>query len=88
MGFELGKEVEKDVFFPSCHERGTKKYFLFPMRNRTSDLRIPRSDASHNTIDITNPSSMLSGRASRRGIRRSEVRFLMGPQNFLFVPRL
>ena len=29
----------------SCHERGTKKKILSPMRNRTSDLRIPRSDA-------------------------------------------
>ena len=32
-------------YFSSCHERGTKKKFLDPMRNRTSDLRIPRSDA-------------------------------------------
>ena len=31
--------------FSSCHERGTKKKFWFPIRNRTSDLRIPRSDA-------------------------------------------
>ena len=29
----------------SCHERGTKKTFGVPMRNRTSDQRIPRSDA-------------------------------------------
>ena len=29
----------------SCHERGTKKKFWVPMRNRTSDLRIPRSNA-------------------------------------------
>ena len=29
----------------------------------------------------------LSGRASERGIRKSEVRFLMGTQNFFFVPR-
>ena len=28
-----------------------------------------------------------SGRALERGIRRSEVRFLMGTQNFFFVPR-
>ena len=31
--------------FSSCHERGTKKKFRVPIRNRTSDLRIPRSDA-------------------------------------------
>ena len=30
----------------------------------------------------------LSGRASERGIRRSEVRFLTGTQNSFFVPRL
>ena len=33
------------VNFSSCHERGTKKKFWVPMRKRTSDLRIPRSDA-------------------------------------------
>ena len=33
------------------------------------------------------PSLWLSGMASERGIRRSEVRFLMGTQNFFFVPR-
>ena len=31
--------------FSFCHERGTKKKFWVPMRNRTSDLRIPRFDA-------------------------------------------
>ena len=30
----------------------------------------------------------LSGKASERGIRRFEVRFLMGTQNFFLVPRL
>ena len=44
VSFELGKEIERDVM-SSCHERGTKKKFWVPMRNRTSDLRIPRSDA-------------------------------------------
>ena len=37
--FELGKEIVKD-FFSSCHERGPKQNIL----NRTSDLRITRSD--------------------------------------------
>ena len=36
--------LEKDVF-SSCHERGTKKKFWIPMRDRTSDLQIPHSDA-------------------------------------------
>ena len=31
--------------FSSSHERGTKKKFWVPMRNRTSNLRIPRSVA-------------------------------------------
>ena len=31
--------------FSSCHERETKRKFWVPMRNRTSDLHIPRSDA-------------------------------------------
>ena len=44
VSFELGKEIERDVF-SSCHERGAKKKSRVPMRNRTSELRIPRSDA-------------------------------------------
>ena len=39
------KRTDRDRYFSSCHERGTKKKFWVPMRNRTSDLRIPRSDA-------------------------------------------
>ena len=43
---DMWKQIlcEKD-FFSSCHERGTKKQFWVSMRNRTSDLRIPHSDA-------------------------------------------
>ena len=31
VSFEFGKEIEKNVFFSSCHECGTKKkiFFLF-----------------------------------------------------------
>ena len=39
--FELGKEIEKDIF-ASCHERGTKEKFWVPMTNRISDIQIPR----------------------------------------------
>ena len=39
------KELEKDVFFLSCHERGTKKKFWVTMRNQTSDLWILHSNA-------------------------------------------
>ena len=41
---EPGKDIEK-VVISSCHERGTKKTFRVPIRNRISDLRIPCSDA-------------------------------------------
>ena len=39
------KELEKDVFFLSCHECGTKKKFWVTMRNQTSDLWILHSNA-------------------------------------------
>ena len=42
VSFKLGKEIEKDIF-SSCRERKTKE--KVPMRNRTSDLRIPLSYA-------------------------------------------
>ena len=49
ISFELSKEIEKEVF-SSCHGgRGggwkrNKEKFWVPMRNRTSDLWIPRSN--------------------------------------------
>ena len=44
VSFELGKERER--CFSSCHEHGIKKKKIcVSTRNRTSDLRIPRSDA-------------------------------------------
>ena len=48
--------------------------------------------AGHVSYELRNrprsPQSLwLSGRASERGIRRSEVRFLMETQNFILVPR-
>ena len=42
VSFKLGKEIEKDIF-SSCRER--KKKEKVPMRNRTSELRIPLSNA-------------------------------------------
>ena len=44
---EICKNYEKlrERCFSSCYVRGTKKKFRVPMRNRTSHLRIPRSDA-------------------------------------------
>ena len=44
--FERKSGADKQrKMFSSCHERGTKKKFWVLMRNRTSDLRIPHSDA-------------------------------------------
>ena len=41
---ESGADKQRKMF-SSCHERGTKKKSWVLMRNRTSDLRIPHSDA-------------------------------------------
>ena len=38
ISFELGKEIEKDVF-SSCHERGTKS--LLAMEPQTFGFRVP-----------------------------------------------
>ena len=63
VSFELGREIEKDFFvLPRAWGKGK-------MRNRTSELPIPR-------------------RTSERGIRRSEIRFLMENQNFFLFPTL
>ena len=54
VSFELGKDIEKDVF-SSCRERGTKKKkkkFWVPIRSQTSDLRIRRSGARKFTISL------------------------------------
>ena len=54
LSFELGKEI-KERYFSSCHEHRTKKKIWVLMRNQTSDLWIPRSDAlplSHRVFHI------------------------------------
>ena len=45
ISFELGKEIEKDVLFVLSRAWDKGKKFRVPMWNRTSNLRIPRSDA-------------------------------------------
>ena len=97
ISFELGKEIKKDIF-SSYHERGTRKKFWVPLRNRASDLRIPRSDAlplSHRDSTVSEVYYVVhmthvlhTARISNIvvWILRFEVRFLMGTQN-LFVPR-
>ena len=42
--------------FLSCHEHGTEKKFWVPMRNRTSDLWIPLSDA----LSLSHRDSMMN----------------------------
>ena len=49
-------------------------------KEKVKDILRP-SDSS-----LTVQSPWLSGRATERGIRRSEVRFLMGSLDFFFVP--
>ena len=100
VNFELGEEIEKYVS-SSFHEgQFTNIYFFTELKiNHVSysickhaiDSADPRSmqDVSYMNFVIvllTIESLWLSGRASERGIRRSEVRFLKG--NFLFDPRI
>ena len=73
VSFELGKGIE-EKFFSSCHERGTKKKSWVLMRNRTSDLRIPGSDAL-----ATEPQRLHGERGESH-----ESRFV----NFLYSPPL
>ena len=44
-GDGLKQYSTRGTCFSSCHERETKEKFWVPMRNWTSDLRIPHSDA-------------------------------------------
>ena len=65
-----------------------RRFLWVPMMNRTSDLRIPCCDAPLRFAPHSCQVSLwLSGRASERWIRRSEVRFLLWTQSFFFVPR-
>ena len=45
VSFELGKEIEKDGFRLVTSVGQKKIFFRWYMRNRTSDLQIPRSAA-------------------------------------------
>ena len=81
---EWNRSVEKD-FCSSCHERGTEKKFRVPMRNRTSDLRIPRSDAL-----ITEPQRLHGEREVYYEVRMTRVLHIARISNVdsvLFVDR-
>ena len=96
---KLVKEIERDVFRPVTSVRQRKKseflwgiFTIYLQKMTLSTLSDPRSmqDACHSWTSqwnlLTVESLWLSGRASERGIRRSEVCSLMGTQIF-FVPR-
>ena len=55
VSFELGKEIEKDVFC-LVTSVGQRKNSESGMRNRTSNLRIPRLD----TLPLSHEDSMVS----------------------------
>ena len=75
VSFELGEELRK-MFFRLVTSVGQRKKFWVPMRNQTSDLWI-----------CTLMLYLYQWQSSGAQIQRSEVRFLMGTQNFFFVPR-
>ena len=81
------------IFKETSLDMVTRRKTSFSVSLSNSILTISLTSIyKHDAIDIADPSSMqaacqLSGRASERGIRRSEVWFLMGTQNFFFVPR-
>ena len=112
VSFELGKEIENDIFFD--FSRAWDKEKILSLSHACDKISLLSSKLiisliiiyKHYAIDIADPSSMqdacdmnfvtdsftveslwLSGRASERGIRRSEVRFLKRNLNFLSVPR-
>ena len=112
VSFELGKEIENDIFF--VFSRAWDKEKILSLSHACDKISLLSSKLiisliiiyKHYAIDIADPSSMqdacdmnfvtdsltveslwLSGRASERGIRRSEVRFLMRTLYFLSVPR-
>ena len=53
VGFELGKEIERDVF-SSCHERGTKKididYVISLHRNWIFSIQIKQGSPHRNFL--------------------------------------
>ena len=106
VSFELGKEIENDIFFVFSRAWDKEKilslshacdffielktYHLSYYYLQTLCYRYCWSwqYAGRVWYELRNRlAHSLSGRASERGIRRSEVRFLMRTQNFLSVPR-
>ena len=57
VSFELGKEIEKDVF-SSCHERGTRKKIFLHFLTELKTNHLFYSNYKHDAIDIADLSSM------------------------------
>ena len=64
-----------------------EKIDALPQNNSTNEFSFKLFSIVLGYIYIYYLFKQKSGRALERGIRRSEVRFLMGTQNFFFVPR-
>ena len=88
----------KNIFLYFFTKLNTYHLSHFIYKHGAIDIADPSSiqDASHmnfvvdfiGTVEsLTVESPWLSSRATKRGIWRSEIRFLMGTQNFSFIPR-
>ena len=88
----------KNIFFYFFTKLNTYHLSYYIHKYGAIDIADPSSiqDACHmnfvvdfiGTVEsLTVESPWLSSRATKRGIWRSEIRFLMGTQNFSFVPR-
>ena len=80
-----GSEIHtRHILLVLFREYAANEIQVFKYLNCFSPLNLTTSSSPQRffTRDVT---SYLY--ASERGIRRSEIRFLMGTQNFLFVPR-
>ena len=94
VSFELGHErgTRKKIFLYFLTELKTNHLSYSNYKHDAINIADPssRQNASYMNFVMTSltiESLWVSGRASERGIRQSEVQFLMGTQNFLLVPR-
>lgn len=78
----------RKMFFSPCHKRGTKKKIWVPVRNCTSDLWIPCSDApppSHSDSMVSKAIMKFKTwcfwhcRSYQYAGRMSNINFVMGP---------
>ena len=67
-----------------AHDKAKNIFLYFFTKLKTDHLSY--STYKHDTIDIANPRSMQGEPHKSADSRKSEVQFLMGIQNFFFVP--